>query len=795
MIRGSAVNQDGPSSGLTAPNGPAQEAVIRAALARARSRAARQVGYVEAHGTGTALGDPIEVQALGAVFGAERAGATGAADRLGQDQHRAPGGGGGHRGLIKVVLALEQRTIPPHLHFQQPSPHIAWGDLPLSVPVQAEPWAPIDGRRIGGVSSFGFSGTNAHVVVEEAPTEPAAPPVTTRRAWLLALSAPDRAALMALAQRHLACVHALREEQLADYVHTANVGRAHRFAHKATLLVHSLQDLRRGLERLARGDEAVGSEDPEELLRTAHVRRRDPPRIAFLFTGQGSQYAGMGRALYEAAPAFRAMLDDIAARLAPRLQRPLLDVLFAVDDPAALLDQTGYTQPALFALEVALARWWQSLGVQPQAGIGHSVGEVAAACAAGVMSLDDGLVLITERARLMQGLPPGGAMAAVMASESQLASHLAAQPAAARVDIAAVNGPQQTVISGDAPAVTALCERLTAAGIRCQALTVSHAFHSARMEPMLDAFEGAVRGLALQAPQWRLVSNLSGQVAEAVELTRASYWRRHVREPVRFGAGMQALATSLKPDVLLEIGPHPTLLGFAAATLGEDEGPLRVATLRKGRDDWAGCLAALAALYRAGVAVDWRALDAGVPLRVVDVPTYPFQRERYWFQARASHLALSDRTGSTHPLLGPRRRSAGREVVFESMLSATQPRWVQQHVVQGQVVLPATAYLECLLAAARDLVGTNAVEVVDVTVREALLLEAADADRATPARVACSWWPRRTARMGRRGRSGSTARTSTRPVRQCLGSNTCAPRCGRAGRRCSGAVVHAGRCA
>ncbi len=289
--------------------------------------------------------------------------------------------------------------------------------------------------------------------------------------------------------------------------------------------------------------------------------------------------------------------------------------------------------------------WWQSLGVQPQAGIGHSVGEVAAACAAGVLSLDDGLVLITERARLMQGLPPGGAMAAVMASESQLASHLAAQAAAARVDIAAVNGPQQTVISGDAPAVTALCERLTAAGIRCQALTVSHAFHSARMEPMLDAFEGAVRGLALQAPQWRLVSNLSGQVAEAVELTRASYWRRHVREPVRFGAGVQALATSLKPDVLLEIGPHPTLLGFAAATLGEHEGPLRVATLRKGRDDWAGCLAALAALYRAGVAVDWRALDAGVPLRVVDVPTYPFQRERYWFQARASRPAVVRRSG------------------------------------------------------------------------------------------------------------------------------------------------------
>ncbi|HVQ03141.1 MAG TPA: type I polyketide synthase, partial [Burkholderiaceae bacterium] len=379
VVRGSAVNQDGPSSGLTAPNGPAQEAVVRAALARAQIEP-RQVGYIETHGTGTQLGDPLEVHALGAVF-SERAGAP--ALRIGSVKTNIGHleAASGISGLIKLVLALDQRTIPPHLHFQQPSPHIAWSDLPFSVPVQAEPWAPIDGRRIGGVSSFGFSGTNAHVVIEEAPPASATPPHTTRRAWLLALSAPDRTALVTLAQRHLDGVQALREDQLADYVHTANVGRAHRFAHRATLLVHSLQDLRRGLERLARGDGAVGNEDPEELLRTAHVRRRDPPRIAFLFTGQGSQYAGMGRALYEAAPAFRATLDDIAARLAPRLQRPLLDVLFALDDPGSPLDQTGYTQPALFALEVALARWWQSLGVQPQAGIGHSVGEVAAACA------------------------------------------------------------------------------------------------------------------------------------------------------------------------------------------------------------------------------------------------------------------------------------------------------------------------------------------------------------------------------------------------------------------------------
>jgi acyl transferase domain-containing protein len=502
LIRGSAVNQDGPSGSLTAPRGPAQEAVIRAALARA-GIAPHQVGAIEAHGTGTQLGDPLEVGALGAVFGGTRETKLSLGSVKTNIGHLE--GAAGVAGLIKLVLALRHRTIPAHLHFRTPSPHIPWSDLPFRVPVTATPWPAIDGRRIAGISAFGFSGTNAHLVVEEfagetSPDQGDTVP-TGQGPWLLALSARDGTARATLAARLAAALH---DQSSADICRTVNAGRA-RFPHRATITADSTAGLRAGLAALASGETPKG-------VRVGHIVRRDPPRIAFLFTGQGAQQAGMARGLYEFSAVFRAALDRCADILAPLLDRPLLNVLF--NDQEAL-DRTEYTQPALFAVAYALTELWAACGVRPAVVMGHSVGEYVAACLAGVFSLEDGLRLIARRGRLMQSLPPGGGMAAVAAPPDALAALLGDT-----LSVAAMNGPAQTVIAGDDTALRTLCDRLAERGIVAQRLPVSHAFHSALVDPVLDAFEATARNIAFQPPQLRLISNLTGQAAGPETVTR-----------------------------------------------------------------------------------------------------------------------------------------------------------------------------------------------------------------------------------------------------------------------------------
>ena len=709
VIRGSAVNQDGPSSSLTAPNGPAQEAVIRAALAFA-SVAPDDVSFVEAHGTGTELGDPLEVKALGQVFGGR--------DR---DQPLVIGSvktnighveaAAGVLGLIKVILALRHRTIPPHLHFKTPSPHIEWRELPFVVPRQAMPWHAINGRRIGGVSSFGFSGTNAHIVVEEAPEIPVATETNSTKVHLFALSARDPAALAQFAGRHAAALRRAGDATIADICRTANEGRAH-FAQRATLIAGTIDELRAGLESLSRGEPASG-------LTHERVAQRDTPRIAFLFTGQGAQYAGMTKELYGASKVFRTALDRCAAILERYLDRPLLDVVFSKESGSSLINQTAYTQPALFAVEFALTEVWRSWGVTPIAVIGHSVGEYVAACVAGVCSLEDGLRLIALRGQLMQSLPKGGAMAAVFAPEALVAQFVA--PHAACLSIAGVNGPSQTVISGDAAAVEAVCRLLDEQGVQSQPLAVSHAFHSPLVDPVLDQFERAASSVRFAAPQIRLISNVTGRVAVADEITRPSYWRRHMREAVRFGDGLQALQ-SARPSSCIEIGPHPTLLAMAEATFAAPK-PRLIASLRRGKADWRQMLEGLSAVYRAGAKVDWRGLSEAGRDRIVDLPFYPFQRERYWFRARAQTPSRpSPAQNACHRLLGSRLRSAAPGAIYEATINLDAPGFVRQHRVLDHVILPAAAYLEMLVAGACDALGARAVQIEDVTISEAMVL-------------------------------------------------------------------------
>ncbi len=709
LIRGSAVNQDGPSSGLTAPNGPAQEAVIRTALARA-GVAPGDIGVIEAHGTGTQLGDPLEVQALGNVFGPGRDAArplwlSSVKTNLGHLESAA-----GVTGLIKLVLALQQRAVPAHLHFRTPSPHIAWADLPLRVPTVLQPWEPIAGRRLAGVSSFGFSGTNAHVVLEEAPPKITAPLDDDALPQLYTLSARNPAALRALAQRHLDTFAATSGVTLADACFTANAGRA-QFAHRAAISAKSLADLTGRLAALASGAEAPG-------LRVAHVQRRDPPRVAFVFTGQGAQYGGMARGLYDSVPTFRAELERCAVAIDTAndalSDRPLLGVLFGTDNRS--LDRTEYAQPALFAIEVALAETWRAWGVPPAVLIGHSVGEVAAACVAGVMSLADAARLICARGRLMGALPAGGAMAAVQAPADTVVPLLADHP---QVSVAAINAPTQTVISGAAASVDALCSVFEARGRRCRRLEVSHAFHSPLVEPMLDEFEAVIRGISLAPPRLRLISNLGGGLAVPEEITQPHYWRRHVREPVRFADGVSTLLAQ-RPDVCIEMGPQPALLAFIAPAA---PGLPLLASLRRGRPDREQLLDTLARLYLEGAEINWRAVHDHEVRTPIELPTYPFQRERYWFSARQVPRATDAARGS-HPLLGTRLRSAAEQRIHTVHIATDTPRWISQHQVHGRVILPATAYLDMLLAAAADRHGSAACTLEDVTLQEALLLDA-----------------------------------------------------------------------
>jgi acyl transferase domain-containing protein len=707
LVRGSAVNHDGRSNGLSAPNGPAQEAVIRAALADAHL-APGEVSYIEAHGTGTRLGDPIEIEALGSVLGKGRS-----PDRrlvvgsvktnIGHLESAA-----GIAGLIKIVLMLRHGQIPPHLHLQTVNPLLRLEDLRIDIPTSLRDWPREAAPRRAAVSSFGFGGTNAHVILQEPPREEPQKSPLRRPRHVVTLSARSAQALSELADRYANFAEANPSASLADVAYTANVGRTH-FTHRAAVIAGSLEELRNNLRR-------IGDDPPAPGVRKGVAVHDRLPRIAFLFTGQGAQYAGMGRALYLTQPTFRAAIDRCAEILRSHLDRPLLSLLDGQAD--RLLDQTGYTQPVMFALEYALATLWRSWGIEPAAVMGHSVGEFVAACAAGVFSLEDGLRLIAQRARLMQSLPPGGVMGAVFACEAQVTSAL--QAYAGRVAIAALNGPESIVISGDEPAVRELLGRFENEGVRSKLLATSHAFHSQRMDPILDPLRQAAESVTCSAPRIDLVSNLTGQLANQQLYADPGYWSAHARSPVRFAESMKTLA-ELGCEIFLEIGPGPTLIGMGQRCLPEGNYAW-LPSLRPGRDDWQTLLESLAELYVRGAKVDWMGFDRDYHPRKRELPSYPFQRRRYWANPAVNvsqqGLSLSRQNAKVlHPLLGRRLAAAVSEQVFEAQIAANRPATLADHKIQGAVVMPGAAYLEMALAA------TAAVHGKPWNVRNASLLE------------------------------------------------------------------------
>ncbi|MEW1841441.1 SDR family NAD(P)-dependent oxidoreductase, partial [Nonomuraea angiospora] len=681
VVKGSAINQDGASNGLTAPNGPSQQRVIRQALANA-GLAAGDVDVVEAHGTGTTLGDPIEAQALIATYGQERDRPLWLGSLKSNIGHSQAAAGVG--GVIKMVMAMRHGLLPRTLHVDEPSPHVDWSAGAVELLTEARAWEAQDRPRRAAVSSFGVSGTNAHVIIEQGEETDAAAgdgtglPVVP---WLISAKTPE--ALAGQAERLASWVEERPEPNAAGVAWTLAAGRSV-MERRAVVVGADRDELLAGLRALASEGVSDGGSGG---------------RLALLFAGQGSQRVGMGRQLAEAFPVFAEALEEIDRLL------PIREVMF--NDPDGVLNETGMTQPALFAFEVALYRLLESFGVRADVLVGHSIGEIAAAHVAGVFSLADACALVAARARLMQALPTGGAMLAIAAPEAEVLPLLGD-----RVGIAAVNGPAAVVISGDEEAIAEIEERVS---VRTRRLRVSHAFHSPLMEPMLASFEEAISGLTYHEPTLAIVSNLTGRLAEPGQLTRPGYWVEHVRQAVRFADAV----TAARASHFLEVGPDGVLTGLAQQSIADG---VFIPATRKDRDEARALIEALGRLHTHGINVDWTAVLT--PARHVDLPTYAFQHQRYWMSARADagDMAGAGLSAVDHPLLSAVTEIAGGEsVIFSGRLSVAAQPWLADHAVNGTVLLPGTAFLELALRAG-DEVGCPVVQ--ELTLQAPLLLPA-----------------------------------------------------------------------
>ena len=732
VVRGTALNQDGASPGLTVPNGAAQQRVIAAALERAGVLPS-DIDYLEAHGTGTEVGDPIEIDAMAAVYGrgrdADRPLLVGSVKtNIGHLESAA-----GAAGLIKTVLAMNRRIIPRHLHFRNPNPAMDWERLPLQVTTAPTSWpANADRPPLAGVSGFGWSGTNAHVVLEGyappggsvsgldgngwvtgvprpiavslpgsvAPSGPEGG-LTPRRTRLLPLSGKSGAALRDLAGRYLAWLdgeetvlaggEAVSGALLSDMAWSASIGRSH-FGHRAGVAFHDSESLRDGLRAIA----DAGDGQPS----------REAAKVAFVYTGQASQWPGMGAALYDSEPVVRAVLDRCEEVLRKDRGASLLDVMFGRPGAVGDLDDPQWKQPSIYALECALTALWSSLGIQPAVVLGHSLGEIAAAHAAGVFGLEDGLRLAASRGSLIGALPGEGAMAAVFAPAARVSEALDEHNGASQgvgLCIAADNGAHQ-VISGPAAEIAAILDRLEAANIRVARLRKSPAYHSAMIEPAMDDFEAALSQLAFAPPTLPFVSNLTGRPVGSGEALDAAYWRQQMRAPVAFRACVETLA-ELSVDAVVEAGPHAVLGPMTTLAWPDAAGPQAPAVMSSlkrpatGEEQPApgsggGFVEAVAAAYEAGLPVRFEGLFAGESRSRIALPGYPFQRERYWVEAPRRR-----RSATGHPLLGVRHDSASGVISFDTDLFPSDPAWLSDHRVFDRLVAPGALYGAMAIAA------------------------------------------------------------------------------------------------
>lgn len=789
VILSSAVNQDGLSNGMAAPNPVAQEAVLREAYDRGGIDPA-SVDYIEAHGTGTKVGDPIEAIALGKVLGEKRQPGNNCLigsvkTNIGHTETAA-----GIAGIIKVALALKHQQIPPSLHFKTPNPAIAFEDLKLEVVAGLTPW-PKDKPLIAGVNSFGFGGTNAHIVMgnyvvedsivgdhamadhlakeeeEEEERETITSQPLEQPSQLLVLSAKSKSALRDLAKSYQSFIPKT-DAALPDICLATQTQRSH-FNHRLTFISKSKKRLQIQLTAFNAGEDTAG-------LRESNISNQ-PRKICWLFTGQGSQYMGMGQQLYETQPVFRKALNRCGEILQPFLDQPLLEILYeqstikiGAKDCSPLpesINRTIYTQPAIFSLEYALAQLWLAWGIKPDYVMGHSIGEYVAACIAGVFSLEDALKLVAARGRLMEELPSSGGMLAVFSSQAEIAELMATYKQ--DVNIAAINNDQNIVIAGKRDTLTLIEHKLAQINISSKLLEVSHGFHSPLMKPMLGDFRQVATQITYGVPSIPLVSNVTAKLAGA-EIANADYWVDHIVQPVKFAASFQFLLTE-KVDIFLEIGAKPILSSIGKTILTTDlarenqdlaqdlaiastYSPLLLPSLSDKQSDCLVILNSVAQLFHQGIKLDWQAFNQNYSAKKIKLPTYPFQRQQYWWSkakfwtdrteeskaSRAEHLSTRDSLQPHlqqdlhqhlqqyfHPLLGnPLTLAIATKKYFQGQIQANSPEYLQDHCLENQTVFPATAYLEMALAAAQyiysDLDPDGNLELRDFTLKKPLLL-------------------------------------------------------------------------
>jgi|GEM_PF-3541583 len=748
IIKGTGINYDGNTNGISAPSGKSQASLEEAVYEKFGINP-ETISYVEAQGT-SYIGDSIEVEALTEAFSKWTNKKQFCAIGSVKTNIGHSGAASAVSGVIKTILCLKNKKLVPSLHFNQPNPEIDFENSPFYVNTELKNWEVLEGQpRQAAVNSYGISGTNAHVVIEEYPTEVRSQKSKVRseeleRSFhLLTLSAQTETALSELVVRYQ---NYLEEENndsdLGDICYTANTGRTH-FKHRLAVIAPDRQELVEKLRQHKKNEEVTGVCSGKLLKNTTTFP------MVFLFTGQGSQYVNMGRQLYQQTSTFREVINqcaEILSSIETFKERSLLEIIYPADGDKSnsfLLDRTAYNQPALFAIEYALAKLWGSWGIKPSVVMGHSVGEYVAACIAGVFSLEDGLKLIAMRGQLMQQLPSGGEMVSVMASESQVTEVI--KEYTSQVTIAAVNGPESIVVSGESGAIATICAQFKNMGIKTKQLQVSHAFHSPLMEPMLTEFEAVAKQVTYNQPKIPLISNVTGTEVGA-EITTAEYWVNHVRQPVKFAQSMKTLEEQ-GYETFLEIGPKPILLGMGRQCLTEDIGewlpslcpnqiplpsplergkPEDAALLKDGKsedtallkDEWQQMLSSLGKLYAKGSQIDWSGFDSDYSRQKVALPTYPFQRERYWVETNNNFWPQQQLSTdqSLHPLLGQKLNCASEQQIFASQIGENSPNYLKDHQIFDRSLFPATGYVEIAIAAGNNQFKTSQIVIEDLTI-------------------------------------------------------------------------------